>query len=471
MAIFKKISIMNKGLRYKLAIAFSLMTVIPLLACLYVVYPFIFPGVPTFAHANLILFLSVMIAILGLIIAKNITDAVVSLALEARKIASGEYERKIAVDTEDELGNLGQSINLMTQKIKSNLDELKGYGQSMKDINVEIHKKVLALSSLLQIGDIISAGAAQIDSLLSLAVEKAASLFDTGYGILYLPRGEDGEFVAKTLHNMEGEKLEHLVLKKEGQSPLDKVLDTRNTLKIDITTRASKEVDEFRRAYNLRNFLAIPLYSDKTLLGLFVVGNRLADFAYSSDDLDLVSVFAKHVTIAIESDIMNRKNEELITRDDLTGLFNKRYILMRLEEEIKRAIFYQRPCSLIIINLDNFKRFRDTRGELAAEEALKRIAKVVKDNTSPVGKAARLGGDEFGMLLPEKNKREAAYIAEELRKKIEVANVLKDGKATLTASIGVSENPIDGATSDELFKRATDAVNEAKGAGKNKVVS
>jgi len=471
MAILRKLSIINKGLRYKLAIAFALMTVVPLLACLYTIYPYLFAVPQNFVNANVVIVLSVIISMLGLIIAKNITDAVVNLAMEARKIASGEYERKIAVSSDDELGNLGQSINQMTLKIKSNLDELRGYGQDMKDINVEIHKKVLALSSLLQIGDIISAGAAQIDSLLNLAIDKASSLFDTGYGVIYLSRDGAGEFIMKSSHNIDKERLEDLVLKKEGQSLLEKALDSRNILQIDKATKSTREIEDLKKNCNLRNLLAIPLYSDKVLLGLFVVGNRLNDYKYSSDDIDLVTVFAKHVTIAIESDVLNRKNEELITRDDLTGLFNKRYILMRLEEEIKRAIFYQRPCSLVILNLDNFKRFREQRGELAAEEALKRVAKVVKDNTSPVGKAARIGGDEFGMLLPEKNKREAAYIAEELRKKIEAANVLKEGKATLTASIGVSENPIDGATADEVFKRATDAVKEAKATGKNKVVS
>lgn len=471
MAILKNISIINKGLRYKLAIAFSLTTVIPMLSSLYVVYPLIVPGAPPFPYADLILFLSILISIMGLIVAKNITDAVVNLAMEARKIADGEYERKIAIRSEDEIGNLGQSINTMTQKIKSNLDELRSYGQSMKTINFEIHKKVLALSSLLQIGDIISAGTGQIDSLLSLAVEKAASLFDTGYGVLYLPRDAGGDFIMKTSHNIDKEKLGELVVKKDGSGPLNRALESRSILKIDQDTKVTKEVDEFRRALNLRSLLAMPLYSDKTLLGLFVIGNRLSDFRYSPDDIDLLSVFAKHVTIAIESDILNKKNEELVTRDDLTGLFNERYIVTRLEEEIKRAIFYQRPCSLLIINVDNFKKFRDTRGELAAEEALKRIGKVIKDNTGPVGKAARIGGDEFGMLLPEKNKREATYIAEEIRKKIEATNVVKDAKATLTASIGVSENPIDGATADELIARATDAVKEAKAAGRNRVVS
>lgn len=471
MAILKQLSIINKGLRYKLAIAFSLMTVIPLLACLYAIYPYLFPDVVGAVNVNLVIVIAVAISALGLFVAKGITDAVVNLALEARKIASGEYERRVAVSTDDELGNLGQSINAMTQKIKTNLDELKSYGQNMKEINVEIHKKVLALSSLLQIGDIISTGASQIDSLLNLAVEKASSLFDTGYSVLYLPREEGGDFIAKASYNVDKENLDTLVIKRQGKGILEKVIDTRTMLQLDNGAKLTKELDDFKKTHNVRNILALPLYSEKAILGLFVVGNRLSDFKHTSDDLDLVSVFAKHITIAIESDILNRKNEELITRDDLTGLFNKRYILIRLEEEIKRAIFYQRPCSFIVFNVDNFRKFRETRGELAAEEALKRIARVVKDNTSPVGKAARIGGDEFAMLLPEKNKREASYIAEELRKKIESTNVMKEGKASLTISVGVSENPIDGATSDELFKRSMDALKEAKDAGRNRVVS
>lgn len=471
MATLKNISIINKGLRYKLSIAFSLMTVIPLLAIVYSISPYIFPGLKGAVDINLILFLSIVISLLGLAVAKSITDAVVGLAMEARKIASGEYERRISVSADDELGDLGHSINTMTQKIKTNLDELKSYGQSMKDINVEIHKKVLALSSLLQIGDIITTGISQVDSLLSLAVEKAASLFDTGYGILYTPRIEDGSLIKKTSYNIDKETLEELVLKREGNGLLEKTLESRSFLQIDRFTKITKDVDDFRKINNIKNMLAIPLYSDKSLLGLFMIGNRLKDFNYSSDDVDLIAVFAKHITIAIESDILNKKNEELVTRDDLTGLFNKRFILMRLEEEIKRAIFYQRPCSLVMLNIDGYRKFRESRGELAAEETLRRIAKVVKDNTSPVGKAGRIGGDEFAILLPEKNKREAAYIAEEVRKKIETINVLKDGKATVTVSVGVSENPIDGATADELFKRASDAVQEAKGLGRNRVVS
>ncbi|MCM8760876.1 MAG: diguanylate cyclase [Candidatus Omnitrophica bacterium] len=471
MGILKKMSLINKGLRYRLMIAFSLMAVIPLLACVYAISPYLFPGFQNYVDLNLIVFIAVIISILGLILAKGMVNAVVELSNEAKRIADGDFSRKITLTGDDELGSLGQSINMMTQRIKSNLDELKSYGQSMKEINVEIHKKVLTLSSLLQIGDIISAGSIQLDPLLEMAVEKAATLFDTGFGVLYLGREDGGDFIARTSYNLDREKLTDVVIRREGHGILDKALEEHRILKCDSSEKLSRELDDFRRNNNLKNFLAVPIYSDKSVFGMLIVGNRLSDFKYTTDDVELVNVFAKHITIAIESDILNKRNEELITRDDLTGLFNKRYILSRLEEEIKRAIFYQRPCSFIAFNIDNFTKFRESRGELAAEEALKRIAKIIKDNTSPVGKAARIGGDEFAMLLPEKNKREAAYIAEEVRKKIEAANVLKEGKASLTVSVGVSENPIDGATSDELYKKAMDSIERAKMQGRNRVVA
>ena len=471
MAIFKRLSIINKGLRYKLLIAFSLMTIIPILACVYVLSPYLFPGFQSYVDLSTIVFTAIVISILGLIIAMSIINSVVGLASEARKIASGDYDRRVHVSGDDELGSLGQSINAMTSRIKSNLDELKGYGQSMKDINMEIHKKVITLSSLLQIGDIISAGSVQIDSLLDLALNKASGLFDTGFGALYMPRDEGGDFIAKTCYNVDKENLADIVIKPGARGVLERVIENKTMVQVSGDMKLPKDMDDFKKAHNLKNFLLIPIHSDKAVFGLLFLGNRLSDFNYTSEDIDLVTVFAKHITIAIESDILNKKNEELATRDDLTGLFNKRYVLARLEEEIKRAIFYQRPCSFIAFSVDNFKNFRETKGELISEEAIKRIAKIVRDNTSPVGKAARIGGDEFAMLLPEKNKREAAYIAEEVRKKIETINVLKEGNASFTVSAGVSENPIDGATSDELFKKAMSGLEQAKALGKNRVVS
>ena len=471
MTRMNKLVLGNRGLRYKLLIAFSLMSVIPLLACTYVISNFLFPQVENLFMVSSIVVVSLAIAMLGLIFGRSLVDPVIDMALEAKIIASGEYDRNIEVSSDDEIGNLAGSINTMTQRIKSNIDELKGYSQRMREINVDIHKKVMALSSLLQIGDIISSHSIQLDPLMSLAVERAASVMDTGYGVLYTVAKEGPVvFKASVSCNLDSEKLTELAIKKGGYGVIDKVVDTRSILIIDKSAKPSKELDQLKTSYNLKNFLAIPIFSGKSDFGVLLIGSRLDDFRFKDDDVELMKVFAKQITIAIESDVLSKKTEQLAIKDDLTDLYNKTFIMGRLEEEIKRAIFYQRPCSFVAFNIDNFKKFRDVHGELAAEEALKRMAKVFRDNLTPVGKAARVGGDDFAMLLPEKNKKEAAYIAEELRKKIETTNLLRQGQASLTVSCGVSENPIDGATAEELYKKAVDAVKEAKSLGKNRVV-
>ena len=470
-SLFKKMSLAPKGLRYKLVIAFSLMSIIPLLACAYVIFSYIFPAAGDFINIAVIVIISIIIAVLGLVLARRMVDPVIDMAIEAKIIASGEFSREIPVSGHDEIGILGESINSMTQKIRFNLDELKTFGQRTKELNIEIHKKVLALSSLLQIGDLVSTGSAELDSILELSAQKVAMIFDGGYCVFYMaPKEGSDEFLSKAYSNINEECLVDVVIRK-GEGFLGKIMEGRTFTIIDKTTKMTHEIEEFKASCKIKNMIAAPIYSGKKNFGMLVVGNSQADYKFKTDDVDLVNIFAKQITIAIENDLWLKKSEELSIKDDLTDLFNKNYILSRLDEEIRRAIFYQRPCSFVVFNVDNFKKLRESRGELAAEEVIKKLARVLKDNISPVGKAARIGGDEFALLLPEKNKRETAEIAEDLRKKIETINFLKEGKLTITVCGGVSENPIDGSTQEELFKKAMECVQSAKALGKNRVVA
>ncbi len=460
----------NKGLRYKLMLAFSIMSIIPLLACMYLISIYVFPEMKDITDVSTIMIMIVVISIAGLWQAKRLIEPVIDMALEARIIASGEYDRKIVVSSDDEIGNLGESINVMTQRIKNNLDELNNYGQKTREINVEIHKKILALSSLLQIGEIISSGTIELDTVMELSVQKVAMLFDTGFGVLYIARPKSGDFVPKVSYNLGNEKLMDVVMNENGQSLFEKVFQDHGVLVVDDGVKGSKVVEDFKQAYNVKNILAVPAYSGKKNLALLVLGSRMSNFKFKVDDIDLVKVFTKQITIAIENDLLVKRAEELAIVDELTGLYNKNYILTRLEEEIKRSIFYQRPCSFIVYNVDNFKAFRDSKGELMAEEFLKKIGKLIKDNAMPMSKVGRIGGDEFAVLLPEKNKKEAAGIAEDTRKRVESTNFGKEGSTiNLTVSAGVSENPIDGSTREELFNKALDALRAAKTSGKNKV--
>ena len=452
-------------------IAFSLMSIIPILACAYLIFSYTFPMMKELINVATVVALSAVISILGLVLAKGMVDPVIDMAIEARMIASGEFDREISVRADDEVGVLGQSINTMTQRIRLNLDELKSFSQRTKELNVEIHKKVLALSSLLQIGDLIAAGSANLDAILELSVQKVAMILDGGFCVFYMiPKEESSEFLPKAYANIQEEALLDIVVK-SGEGFLGRIIEEKKLFVVDNTTKMTREVEEFKSSNNIKNMLAIPIYSGKKNFGLLVVGNKQDDYRYRVDDTDLIKIFAKQITIAIENDIWIKKSEELSIKDDLTDLYSKNYVLSRLDEEIRRAIFYQRPCSFILFSIDNFESLRETRGELVAEDVIKRVAKLIKDNTTPVGKAARISGKEFGMLLPEKNKREAAYVAEETRKQIEAANFSREGNLRITVSGGVSENPIDGSTQEDLFKKAAELLSNAKSLGKNRVVA
>lgn len=470
MGIFSRMGMVNKGLRYKLLLAFCLMSIIPLLACVYVIVNYLFPQIESLTTVSMVVVTAVFISILGLFLARSLVDPVVEMAIAAKMIASGQYDRSMNIATDDEIGNLALSINTMTQKIRSNLDELKTYGQKMREINFDVHRKVLALSSLLQIGDLISSGSIQLDSLLEMTVEKIGMLFESGFSALYMAKNDESDFLLKVEFGQGAEKVRDISIKRKGPGLLEGAISGHTVLSVDSATKPSKEMEFFRKSYGVNNMLAIPIYSGRRNFGLLIVGNADQDYKYKSEDVELIKVFAKQVTIAIESDMLNKKAEDLAIKDELTDLYNKSFILNRLGEEIKRAVFYQRPCSFIVFGIDDFTTFRATHGELVTEEVLKRIAKLVKDNIIPVGKAARIAGDEFAVLLPEKNKKEAFTIADDIRKKIESSIFTKPGTPSLTVSVGLSENPLDGATADELFKKAATLLGQARSSGRNKVL-
>lgn len=469
MNFFKKLSLVPKGLRYQLTVAFSLMSIIPLLVAAYLVRDYIFPPAPKMIEISCVLFFSLVITILGLVLARQMIEPVIDMALEAKLIAEGDLNHKISVSTEDEIGDIGRSINKLTMHIKENMEELTSYGEKTRIINTEIHKKVLVLSSLLQIGENISA-AIDLEEIMSLIAEKIVQIMDTGYAALFMTKADKPNVLVLSVeNNLVNDKLRGLQIA-PGEGFIGSRVSKGLTVYIDSKTKFAKDMEAFRQSYGIKNFAAFPIISKNRLVGTIVIGNEVADFVFSEDNLDLLKVFAKQAAIALEKENLAKKARELAIQDDLTGLFNEKYITLRLEEEIKRGVLYQRPCSYVIFNIDNFNRFREENGELATEKALKKIACVINENVSQIGRAARLAGDEFSLLLPEKNKRKAYIIAEEVRKRVENLDMELGKKANLTISGGVSENPIDGSTAEDLKKKAYGSLAIAKSQGKNRIV-
>jgi len=227
----------------------------------------------------------------------------------------------------------------------------------------------------------------------------------------------------------------------------------------------------FYERFKLKHTLALPIYLKGKVVGILGIGGIRESFPYSKGDMELLDLLTKQVAIAVENNILSNRIDKLEVKDTLTGLYNKTFIYTRLHEEIKRAIVYQRPCALVIIDVDNFNLFHQNFGLLQAESGLRKIASLIGGSVTEIDRVARTGDDEFAIVLPEKNKRKAQDIAEDIRKKIEfVFSEEQDVNKRLTVSGGVSENPLDGIEANELIRKSEERLCLAKRRGRNCIV-
>jgi diguanylate cyclase (GGDEF)-like protein len=176
-----------------------------------------------------------------------------------------------------------------------------------------------------------------------------------------------------------------------------------------------------------------------------------------------------HNPAIVEIKILRRTQDSAIY-DELTRLYNFRYFQDRVVSEVRRASRYETPLSLLMIDADDFKAFNDTRGHLAGNMALRRLASVLRKTVREVDVATRYGGEEFAILLPSTPKLAALKLGEKLRAAIEKAAIGKDEQRPgrpLTVSVGVASLPGDAANAEELVDRADRALYIAKSVGKN----
>lgn len=164
--------------------------------------------------------------------------------------------------------------------------------------------------------------------------------------------------------------------------------------------------------------------------------------------------------------------ERLIITDEKTKLFNFRHFKSELQSEIARAKRFGESVSLIMIDADKFKHYNDTNGHVLGDEALIKMAKLMKNICRETDKPARFGGEEFAVLLPKTGKEEAVVFAERIRKAIEEAvfvNQEKQPGGNFTASLGVATYPEDCTDAETLVNAADKALYKAKEKGRNRV--
>lgn len=151
-----------------------------------------------------------------------------------------------------------------------------------------------------------------------------------------------------------------------------------------------------------------------------------------------------------------RKLEKLIIKDELTGLPNLRYFKYIFPRELARAKRFNRPVSLMVVDINKFKEINDIKGHLVGNKIIKKVAEILHKNIRLYDTLCRYGGDEFVIIFPKVFIYQAYVIKQSLKKE-----VFKE--ANITISIGVSTYPNDGKTFKKLFKKADEAMYKDKG--------
>lgn len=243
-----------------------------------------------------------------------------------------------------------------------------------------------------------------------------------------------------------------------------------------------------RTRYKTFSVICSPIVIDASIIGVIELINRKDGITFDRKDLALLNIFAGYTATLITNALDARRFEELSKRDNLTGLYNDRYLFKRLFVEIKKASEKKSNISLIFFDLDRFKEVNDTKGHLAGSRVLKEVGEIMEEifmDTNAV--LSRYGGDEFVILLPDSNQKKAIAHAERLRSRIDGHIFLRQrgpngepplnikgvitcssGVASLTENTKVRKN-INKAV-EALIKAADGAMYDAKFSGKNKVV-
>jgi diguanylate cyclase (GGDEF)-like protein len=220
----------------------------------------------------------------------------------------------------------------------------------------------------------------------------------------------------------------------------------------------------------LKSYLTLPIALEGEILGCISINSDQPN-AFDAQDLQFFSVIGYQMTATIEHLQRLSSVKNLAIYDTLTGLYNRRYFDEKFGTEAQQAFVNKTSLSLVLIDIDHFKKVNDTFGHPEGDKILRGVASLLKNSVRKKDTVARYGGEEFILILPEANLEAASMIAERIRKLVENTSFdIGNAHLNATISLGISSFPSHRARSkEELLKMADLALYRAKGEGRNRV--
>lgn len=344
---------------------------------------------------------------------------------------------------------------------------------SLQQAETSLREKTQAGRLIAMIGSLSLS--ASCEELYRNVVDMAADLLGAASGSLMLIE-EDGETLqvqaAKGMHPALARGMRARV----GAGIAGRVAGSGSPLLVADIEKDSRTATPNRPRFRTKSFLSVPIKLRERTIGVLNLADKENAGIFSESDLNSLTVFADHAALMTERTRAFERTsllEEQAVTDPLTGLYNRRLLERRLDEEINRSRRQRQHFSLLIIDLDNFKAYNDLCGHPGGDQALEKTAALLQGSAREMDVVARYGGEEFCVLVAGTAKRESVFVAERIRRAIEKEPFPREQElpqGRLTTSIGVAAFPEDGDSAADLLRAADAALYQAKAEGRNRIV-
>jgi len=251
----------------------------------------------------------------------------------------------------------------------------------------------------------------------------------------------------------------------------EKPVDVDDVAEVEVVSRSPVHAALREAGVAVDRLLAVPVRGRENESGVIWVLEDETPFDES--ELDRARIVAGHASLSLRNAEQYHRAKERAFVDDVTELYNVRYLLLATEHEIRRAERYDGALSVLFLDLDRFKRVNDEHGHLVGSRALRQLGQVLAGCVRQVDTLARYGGDEFTILLVDTALDDALAVAERIRATVAATpfEAARGQSVDLSISIGVASYPVHGRSREELLDLADKAMYRAKSAGRNRVCS
>ena len=415
------------------------------------------PGVRVGGIMVWLLLLAVIVAALvGWALASSVAAPIGRAVRVARAISAGDLNQRLDPAGGKELADLAGALNAMSAELRDRLEQLEFSRNQLR-------------RSLSRLGQTLSSSL-DLDRTLAVVVETAIETLGGDRGMLWLFTPERDALYVKV-----GRRVGSDVIRlPTGAGVAGHVARVGAALRLpaDHASVPYPTDDEPGAPQQL----AVPMVGRGRVLGVLSILRDDPERSFSQDDLDTLRSFAAQASVAMENVMLHQEAQRLSVTDPLTGLWNFRYFQLQADRELESAARFERPLSLLIIDLDHFKTVNDRFGHQVGDDVLVEVARRIQAATRVPDVVARYGGEEFVVLLPGTDAVGAVATAERIRQavsasKVTITTAQDIAPMAVSCSIGVAEHPAHGTTVAGLLRSADAAMYQAKAQGRDRVVA